>query len=82
MQVQACDYFRSDLRVVIAVFLVLNLFLWGAGSSAAIPFTTWLELLRLWFGVSLPLNFIGAVMGFIERVSDHRNTAQSHLLAY
>ena len=67
-------FFSSDLRVVFAVFFVLNLFLWGAESSAAVPFTTLLALLCLWFGISLPLNFIGALMGFGEGVSGHGNT--------
>jgi transmembrane 9 superfamily protein 2/4 len=47
-----------------SVFFTLNLFLWGAGSSAAIPFTTLLALLCLWFGISLPLTFFGAFLGF------------------
>lgn len=50
--------------IVFVVFFVLNLFLWGAGSSAAIPFTTLLALLCLWFGISLPLTFFGAFLGF------------------
>ena len=67
-----------DHRVVFAVFFVLNLFLWGAGSSAAIPFTTLLALLCLWFGISLPLNFIGALIGFMKRVSNYGNTTAHH----
>lgn len=50
--------------LVFVVFFILNLFLWGAGSSAAIPFTTLLALLCLWFGISLPLTFFGAFLGF------------------
>ena len=57
--------------IVFGVFLVLNLFLWGAGSSAAIPFTTLLALLCLWFGISLPLTFFGSFLavGSKEAVS-------------
>ncbi|KAF4523248.1 hypothetical protein B566_EDAN006871 [Ephemera danica] len=36
--------------VVFCLFFVLNLVLWGEGSSAAVPFTTLLALLALWFG--------------------------------
>ena len=56
-------------RLVFVVFFILNLFLWGAGSSAAIPFTTLLALLCLWFGISLPLTFFGAFLGFRRPVS-------------
>ena len=34
------------------------------GSSAAIPFFTLVALLALWFGVSVPLTFVGAYFGF------------------
>lgn len=55
--------------ITFGVFFILNLFLWGAGSSAAIPFTTLLALLCLWFGVSLPLTFFGSFLGFRKAVS-------------
>ncbi|CAF4323513.1 unnamed protein product [Rotaria sp. Silwood2] len=45
-------------------FFILNLVLWAHGSSAAIPFTTFLALLALWFCVSTPLVFLGAYLGF------------------
>ena len=60
--------------VAFGVFFVLDLFLWGAGSSAAIPFTTLLALLCLWFAVSVPLTFLGslAAVGSRDAVShDH-----------
>lgn len=50
--------------VIFAAFFIVNLFLWGAQSSAAIPFTTLIALLCLWFGISLPLTFIGSFLGF------------------
>merc|ERR1711934_173424 len=43
---------------------ILNLVLWYYGSSAAIPFFTLVALLALWFGVSVPLTFVGAYFGF------------------
>lgn len=55
--------------VVFVIFFILNLFLWGANSSAAIPFTTLLALLCLWFGISLPLTFVGSFLGFRKNVS-------------
>jgi len=47
---------------------VLNLILWANTSSAAIPFTTFLALLTLWFCVSTPLVFLGAYLGFRQPV--------------
>lgn len=42
----------------------MNLVLWHQGSSAAVPFLTLVALLTLWFGVSVPLTFVGAFFGF------------------
>ena len=49
----------------------MNLILWGVRSSAAIPFTTLLAVLALWFGVSAPLTFIGAFFGYKKKVILH-----------
>uniref|UniRef100_T1IN69 Transmembrane 9 superfamily member n=1 Tax=Strigamia maritima TaxID=126957 RepID=T1IN69_STRMM len=57
--------------VVFVLFFTMNLLLWGMGSSAAIPFTTLLALLALWFGISLPLTFVGAYFGFRKRIIEH-----------
>lgn len=46
------------------LFFVLNLFVWGSGSSGAVPFTTLLVLLFMWFGISVPLVFAGAYIGY------------------
>jgi transmembrane 9 superfamily protein 2/4 len=50
--------------VIFGIFFILNLVLWANGSSAAIPFTTFIALLALWFCVSTPLVFVGAYLGF------------------
>jgi len=47
-----------------AVFFVLNLFVWGEKSSGAVPFASLVALLLLWFGVSVPLVFVGAYCGY------------------
>jgi len=57
--------------VVFCLFFVMNLILWSKGSSAAIPFTTLVALLALWFGVSVPLTFVGAYFGFRKRPIEH-----------
>jgi len=50
--------------IVFVVFFVLNLMLWQEGSSASVPFVTMFAMLVLWFGVSVPLVFMGAYFGF------------------
>uniref|UniRef100_A0AAY4CPS1 Transmembrane 9 superfamily member n=1 Tax=Denticeps clupeoides TaxID=299321 RepID=A0AAY4CPS1_9TELE len=50
--------------IVFADFFLMNLILWVEGSSAAIPFGTLVAILALWFGISMPLTFIGAYFGF------------------
>ncbi|XP_068181814.1 transmembrane 9 superfamily protein member 5 isoform X2 [Antennarius striatus] len=50
--------------VVFADFFLMNLILWVEGSSAAIPFGTLVAILALWFGISVPLTFVGAYFGF------------------
>merc|ERR1719174_2569005 len=45
-------------------FFVLNLFIWGEKSSGAVPFLTMFAILVLWFGISVPLVFLGAYFGF------------------
>ena len=50
--------------IVAAIFFVLNLFIWGEKSSGAVPFTTLVLLLLMWFGISVPLVFLGAYLGY------------------
>lgn len=60
--------FVSSLRIVFGLFFIMNLILWSKGSSGAVPFSTLIALLALWFGVSVPLTFAGAYIGFRKRV--------------
>lgn len=55
--------------IVFADFFLMNLILWVEGSSAAIPFGTLVAILALWFGISVPLTFVGAYFGFKKPVS-------------
>jgi len=50
--------------IMFLVFFVLNLFIWGQRSSGAVPFATMFAVLLLWFGISVPLVFLGAYNGF------------------
>lgn len=59
----------SPVSVVFADFFLMNLILWGEGSSAAMPFGTLVAVLALWFCVSVPLTFVGAYFGFRKTVS-------------
>jgi transmembrane 9 superfamily protein 2/4 len=46
------------------VFFILNLLIWGQKSSGAVPFTTLFAILVLWFGISVPLVYLGSYSGF------------------
>jgi len=46
------------------IFFVLNLLIWGERSSGAVPFGTLIALTALWFGISVPLVFVGSYFGF------------------
>lgn len=52
------------------IVFILNLFVWGQQSSSAIPFGTFFALISLWFGVSTPLVFAGAVFGARRPIAD------------
>ncbi|KAG6414604.1 hypothetical protein SASPL_121977 [Salvia splendens] len=47
-----------------ALFFVLNAIIWGEKSSGAVPFGTMFALIFLWFGISVPLVFLGSYIGF------------------
>uniref|UniRef100_A0A8D0HGJ4 Transmembrane 9 superfamily member n=1 Tax=Sphenodon punctatus TaxID=8508 RepID=A0A8D0HGJ4_SPHPU len=57
--------------IVFADFFIMNLILWVKGSSAAIPLGTLVAILAMWFGISVPLTFIGAYFGFKEKPIEH-----------
>ncbi|XP_042871776.1 transmembrane 9 superfamily member 2-like [Penaeus japonicus] len=57
--------------IVFALFFLMNLIFWYKGSSAAIPFTTLLALLALWFLVSVPLTFVGSFFGYRKRTLEN-----------
>ncbi|KAG8553448.1 hypothetical protein GDO81_003413 [Engystomops pustulosus] len=57
--------------IIFADFFVMNVILLAKGSSAAIPFGTLVAILAMWFGISVPLTFLGAYFGFKERAIEH-----------
>merc|ERR1719343_828422 len=50
--------------ICFSIFLTLDLVAWYMGSSDAVPVTTMMVLLVLWFGISTPLVFLGAYFGY------------------
>ncbi|KAL1990442.1 hypothetical protein VTN49DRAFT_6281 [Thermomyces lanuginosus] len=52
---------------IFAVFFLLNLFVWAKGSSGAVPFTTMIVVVAIWFIISVPLSFAGSWLGFKAR---------------
>ncbi len=50
--------------IVFSVFFLLDLFLWAKQSSGAVPFTTMLVIIGIWFVISVPLSFAGSWIGF------------------
>jgi len=50
--------------IVFGTFFLLNLFLWAQQSSGAVPFTTMLVIVCIWFLISVPLSFAGSWIGF------------------
>ncbi|VDK57325.1 unnamed protein product [Gongylonema pulchrum] len=54
--------------IILGIGFLLNFFLIGKHSSGAVPFTTMIALLLLWFGVDLPLVFLGFHFGYRKQV--------------
>lgn len=49
---------------VFLAFILINFFLVFEHSSGAVPFTTMLALVGIWFVISVPLSFVGSWVGF------------------
>ena len=56
--------------LLFAIFFITNGMLWHQGSSQAVPFGTLFALLVLWFGISVPLVFVGAYFGYKAETLD------------
>lgn len=56
---------------IFGIFFFMNMILWNRGSSAAIPFTTLIAIVCLWLGISTPLVFVGAYMGYKKSPIEH-----------
>lgn len=56
--------------VVFGTFFLLNLFVWARQSSGAVPFTTMLFIIGIWFVISVPLSIAGSWVGFKRPIAD------------
>ncbi len=65
--------------VVFAIFFMLNLLVWGQRSSGAVPFGTLFALCFLWFGISVPLVFIGSYFGYKKPAPEVRTLMPSNV---
>lgn len=65
-QWQRCTILTATLfpGAAFLLFFVLDLMVWSAGSTGAVPFLTMLAILTLWFGISVPLVFLGAYFAY------------------
>lgn len=50
--------------IAFCIFFILNALIWGEKSSGAVPFGTMFALVLLWFGISVPLVFVGSYFGY------------------
>jgi transmembrane 9 superfamily protein 2/4 len=53
--------------LIFLIFFIVNFFIWNEKSSGAVPFSTLVALLSLWFCISLPLVILGAYFGFKQK---------------
>jgi len=70
---KAAAFLTSTLYpgIVFGIGFFINLFIWGKHSSGAIPFTTMLSVGAMWFGISLPLVFLGYYFGYRKQPYEH-----------
>jgi transmembrane 9 superfamily member 2/4 len=50
--------------IVFTMFFFLNLWVWGKGSSGAVPLTTMIAIVAIWFIISVPLSAAGSWFAF------------------
>jgi transmembrane 9 superfamily member 2/4 len=50
--------------IVFTTFFFLNLWVWAKGSSGAVPFTTMIAIVAIWFIISVPLSAAGSWLAF------------------
>ncbi len=65
-QFQRCTILTATLfpGTLFAIFFFMDIMVWSYGSTGAVPITSMLAVLALWFGISVPLVFMGAFYGY------------------
>jgi transmembrane 9 superfamily protein 2/4 len=56
--------------ICFCMFIIMNIVALSQGSSDAVPVTTMIVLLVLWFGISTPLVFFGAYFGYKQEAME------------
>jgi transmembrane 9 superfamily protein 2/4 len=56
--------------IVFSTFFLLNLFVWFKGSSGAVPLSTMIAIIGIWFFISVPLSVAGSWLGFKQRIPE------------
>ncbi|KAJ3300573.1 hypothetical protein HK104_009908 [Borealophlyctis nickersoniae] len=54
--------------IIMSVIFILNIFVWARRGSTAIPFGTFFALGSMFFGISMPLVYVGAYFGDRKQV--------------
>lgn len=65
-QWQRCTVLTATLfpGLLFTVFFAIDILVWSYGSTGAVPILAMLAVLTLWFGISVPLVFLGAYFGY------------------
>lgn len=65
-QWQRCTLVTATLfpGIMFGVFFILDIMVWSYGSTGAVPILSMIAVLSLWFGISVPLVFLGAYFGY------------------
>lgn len=59
------------------LFFLMDILLWSNKSTGAVPVLSMLAMLALWFGVSVPLVFLGAYFGYKQEVLEFPTVTQN-----
>jgi len=57
--------------IIGGILLFINFFVWGVKSSGGVSFKALLALIGLFLGIELPLNFVGAYLGFKQSTIEY-----------
>lgn len=69
-QWQRCTLLTALLfpGIVFTLFIIMDLVVWSYGSTGAVPILSMLAVVAMWFGISVPLVFLGAYFGYKQDI--------------